>query len=75
MQDRLFAAIIPLDGYTGPIRFNDGTLVGVIVLPAYLVADLERSGLIADHGFANSTRFIPLWPVKLLWPSSHLIVT
>ena len=33
----LLAAVIPLDRYSGPIRFGDGALVGIVLLPADFV--------------------------------------
>jgi hypothetical protein len=33
MQHRLLIAVIPFDGYTGPIPFRDGALIGEIVCP------------------------------------------
>jgi hypothetical protein len=74
VQDRLLAAVIPFDGYTGPILCTDSAIVGVVVLPANTVADAKVSGLFAGHFFANSTRFMSPCPVKLWWPSSHLMV-
>ena len=49
MQNLLLAATIPLDGYARPILFNDGALIGLIVLPANAVERLEKSGLVAGH--------------------------
>ena len=49
MRNGLHATIIPFDGYTRPILFNDGALIGLIVLPANAVERLEKSGLVAGH--------------------------
>jgi len=54
----LLAAVIPLYDQTGPIRFGDRALVGLIALPANAVADFEESGLFAGHLLTNLTRFI-----------------
>jgi hypothetical protein len=69
-------AVLPRNGHSAPSYPDDLAMIGLILLPADLRADLQRSGLFAGHGFAVniSTRFISLWPEKLLWPS-HLIVT
>jgi hypothetical protein len=58
MQNLLLAATIPLDGYAWPILFNDGALIGLIVLPANAVADVEKSRLFAGH-LSNTTLFRP----------------
>jgi hypothetical protein len=80
VQNLLLAATIPFDGYARPILFNDGALIGWIVLPANAVERLEKSGLVAGHlpdfrVTTRSTRFISWWAVKLSWPSSHFMVT
>src|SRR6266404_9610684 len=80
VKNGLLAATIPFDGYARPILFNDGALIGLIVLPAYAVERLEKSGLVAGHApdfrvTTRSTRFISLWPEELSWPSSYLMVT
>src|SRR5260221_2167731 len=80
VKNVLLAATIPFDGYARPILFNDGALIGWIVLPANAVERLEESGLVAGHfpdfrATTSSTRFISWWPVKLSWPSSHFMVT
>ena len=49
MQNLLLAATIPFDGYARPILFSDGALIGLIVLPANALADIEKSGLVAGH--------------------------
>ena len=49
VQDRLFAAIVPFDGHARPIFFGDGALIGLIVLPANTITDVEGSGLVAGH--------------------------
>ena len=49
MKNGLLAATIPFDGYARPILFNDGALIGWIVLPANAVEWLEKSGLVAGH--------------------------
>ena len=54
MLNGLLAAIIPLDDDTRPIRFGDGALVGLIVLPANAVADFEESGLFTGHLLTDS---------------------
>jgi hypothetical protein len=43
MKDILFTAIIPLDGYSSPIRFDDGAKVGLILLPANAVIHSQLS--------------------------------
>jgi len=48
-SDAALAATIPFDGYARPILFNDGALIGWIVLPANAVERLEKSGLVAGH--------------------------
>ena len=49
VKNGLLAATIPFDGYARPILFNDGALIGWIVLPANAVERLEKSGLVAGH--------------------------
>jgi len=49
VKNGLLAATIPFDGYARPILFNDGALIGWIVLPANAVEWLEKSGLVAGH--------------------------
>ena len=49
VKNDLQAATIPFDGYARPILFNDGALIGWIVLPANAVERLEKSGLVAGH--------------------------
>jgi hypothetical protein len=49
VKNGLPAATIPFDGYARPILFNDGALIGWIVLPANAVERLEKSGLVAGH--------------------------
>ena len=49
----LTTTTVPLDRYTGPIRFGDGALVGIVLLPADFVADFEVSGLFAGHFLAS----------------------
>ena len=49
VENCLLAAIVPFDGYASPILFSDGALIGLIVLPANAVADIEKSGLVAGH--------------------------
>jgi len=49
VKNDLLAATIPIDGYARPILFNDGALIGLIVLPANAVERLEKSGLVAGH--------------------------
>jgi hypothetical protein len=39
MQNSLFAAVIPLDGDAGPIRFRNDALIRFVLLPANAVAD------------------------------------
>src|SRR5260370_148777 len=80
VKNGLLAATIPFDGYARPILFNDGALIGLIVLPANAVERLEKSGLVAGHladfrVTTRSTRFISWWAVKLSWPSSHFMLT
>ena len=41
MQDRLFTTTRPFDGDARPICFRNSALVGVVFLPANLVADPE----------------------------------
>lgn len=41
VKNRLLAAVIPFDGYAGPILFSDGASIGLIVLPANTIADVE----------------------------------
>jgi hypothetical protein len=52
----------------------------VALFPPNAVADFEQSRLFAGHAlnlrpWTRSTRRISLWPVKLSWPSSYLMVT
>jgi hypothetical protein len=80
VKNGLLAAIIPFDGNTGPVLFGDGAKVRCRGSPADAVADIEQSGLVTGHVSdllirTPSTRLISLWPVKLLWPSSHFMVT
>jgi hypothetical protein len=49
MLDDLLAAIVPFDSDASPIRFSDGTTVGLIVSPANAVSYSEKSGLVAGH--------------------------
>jgi hypothetical protein len=56
VQDRLLAATIPFYGYTGPIGFGYGALVGSIFLLTYAVADREVSGLCAGHFVVKPAR-------------------
>jgi hypothetical protein len=37
VQNGLLTTTIPLDRYSGPIRFRDGALVGIVLLPADFV--------------------------------------
>ena len=41
VKNCLLAAIVPFDGYASPILFSDGALIGLIVVPANTVADVE----------------------------------
>src|SRR5258708_36757779 len=80
VKNGLLAATIPFDGYARPILFNDGALIGLIVLPANAVERLEKSGLVASHlpdfrVTTRSTRFISWWAVKLSLPFPHFMVT
>jgi hypothetical protein len=67
--------------YARPIRYSDGAKIGHRGSPANTVAYFEKPGLVAGHlrftlgGSTSSIRFMSPWPVKLLWPSSHLMVT
>jgi hypothetical protein len=54
VKNGLLAATIPFDGYARPILFNDGALIGWIVLPANAVEWLEKSGLVAGHFIEQS---------------------
>jgi hypothetical protein len=65
MQNLLLAATIPFDGYARPILFNDGALIGWIVLPANAGERLEKSGLVAGH---LSTPFIQTVPTSSRQP-------
>jgi hypothetical protein len=47
------AAIVPFDGYARPILFSDGSLIGLIVLPAYTVSDVGVVW-IGRRSFTNS---------------------
>jgi hypothetical protein len=49
VKNGLLAANIPFEGYARPILFSDGALIGLIVLPANAVADVEKSRLVAGH--------------------------
>jgi hypothetical protein len=66
MQNLLLAATIPFDGYTRPILFSDGALIGLIALPANAVADIEKSGLVAGH---LCTPFIQTAPTSSRQPA------
>ena len=41
VKNCLLAEIVPFDGYASPIIFSDGALIGLIVVPANTVADVE----------------------------------
>ena len=60
---------IPFDRYTRPILFSDGALIGLIVLPASAVADIEKSGLVAGH---LCTPFIQTAPTSSRQPAKLL---
>jgi hypothetical protein len=68
-------AVIPRNGHFTPRRCDNRAKVCGRCSPTDSVADFEQSGLFAGHFFTNSTRSMWVWPVRLSWPSSQLIVT
>ena len=49
MEDGLLAAAVPPEGHAGPVRFGDGTLIGLVVTPANTCGGFQQSGLGAGH--------------------------
>jgi hypothetical protein len=49
VKNDLLAAIVPFDGHSCPIFFNDRALIVFVGVPANTVADGEGSRLVSGH--------------------------